>query len=59
MYIKMPWKYYKKRLIIEVTDNFHQMVREQAKALNMTIRAYLYRLIHNQVVEREKLRKKN
>lgn len=51
----MGQSYYRKRLIVEVSDDFHDLVKKQAKRLNMTMRKYLYRLIHSQVIEREKL----
>lgn len=51
----MGRSYYRKRLIIEVSNDFHEIVKKQADRLNMTMRAYLYRLIHSQIIEREKL----
>ena len=51
----MGRSYYRKRLVIEVSDEFHEIVKKQAKRMNMTIRKYLFRLIHSQIIEREKL----
>jgi len=51
----MGRSYYRKRLIIEVSDEFHEMVRIQAKRMHMSQRQYLYRIIHPDIIEREKL----
>ena len=39
----------KKRLIIEVDEEFYQLVKKYAKMNNLTMRQYLYRLIFREI----------
>jgi len=52
----MPMKN-SKRIIIEVEPEYHEIVKNQAKKLNMTIKAYILYLINNEITKREELKK--
>lgn len=42
-----------KRLIIEVDEEFHRLVKKHSKLLNQTMRTYLYSLIFRDINLRE------
>ena len=43
------------RLVIEVTEDFKEMIKKQAKRHNMSYRRYIYCIILPVIQEREKI----
>ena len=46
-----------KRIILEVSETFHNKVKKQAKELNITMKEYLITMIYPEIMERENLEK--
>ena len=48
-----------KRIIFEVTDGFYEMVKDEAKEQNISLRSLITRLLLTELTKRRELRSKN